>query len=257
MTETLEASITFDVLYHANLIENICEGKLLPEPKGIYITTQVEPVMVDGQRYYTLEPTPPKEDSVIYKEGKHLVKKTSFSPGSILVPIVDINTVKTAVYNEDGKVIIRTSLIKNKERNLNNTSFLPYRGIKIVELLIQDHINSTLQHRKHRRNCYDEIAKHILPEVLTETAYDLFSGDFELLFDELRRDIEIFLGSKTWNIYHTTTRGTRVTIERGIDYRVNEWEKQHGATFRNGKYAEFAESDTGDWATDKENTGIV
>lgn len=256
MIETLEASITFDIAYHANLIENICEGKLLPEPKGIYITTQVEPVMVDGQVYYTLEPTPPKEDNVIYKDGGSLVKKSSFSPGSVLVPIVDINIIKSAVYNSDGKVIIRSSLIKNKERNLNNASFLPYRGIKIIELLIQDHINSIVQHRRYRRNCYDEIAKHLLPDN-TASAFELYSGEFELLFDELLRDIELFLGWKSWNIYHTTLRGTRFTIERGIDYRVNEWEKQHGTSFRNGTYSEIAEPDTGDWASDKENTSNV
>ncbi len=248
MSEKLESSFTFDIAYHANLIETICDGKLLPEPKGIYVNTQIEPVMVDGCTYYTLEPVTPGT-TVIYKNGDPNLKLIVMSQSTALMPIVDINTVKTAVYDKDGKIIIRSSLIKNKERNLNNSSFLPYRGIKIVELLIQDHINSVVQHCRYRRNCYDEISKHLIPDH-TGTAFDLYSGEFELIFDEIRRDIELFLDNKTWNIYHTSIRATRVTIDRGCDYRVNEWERQHGDVFRLGKYVEQPFHDSADWTTD-------
>ena len=256
MLETLEASITFDIAYHANLIEEICEDKLLPEPKGIYANTQLEPVMIDGQDYYTLEPTASREDSVIYKELGRLIKKSSFSPGSVLKLITDINTVKSAVYNKDGKVVVRSSIIKNKARALSNTSFLPYRGIKIIEILVQDHIDCLVAHRRHRGNCYDKISKHLVPDYVKST-FDVFSGDFELMFDELRRDIELFLGNKIWSIYYITLRGTRITIDRGSDYRVNEWEKQHGSNFRCGKYTECAEPDSTDWATDQDNSRML
>ena len=239
--EPIEAMFTTDILFHAISIENACEGLLLPEPKGVYTNTELEPVMVDGQTYYTLEETSGSSIAAIYGGPKGKTCKIITSPSKVLTPITDINLVKTAVYDEGGNVIIGTNRMRSKEKSVSNSCFFPYRGIKIIKILVNDHIDTVVQYRKYRKNCYDEIAKHLISDFDARGAFQLLSGKIEEIYAEIHRDISTFIGNKNWNIYHTSIRGSNLKIERDLDFRVHCWEKEHGSAFRSGKYIEPSE----------------
>ena len=74
--------------------------------------------------------------------------------GTETIPMLDINTATKTVYYESGNVAVPGITVKNKNTQLSNRSFLPYRGIKIIKLLIEDHLDQFVLYRKTRKDCY-------------------------------------------------------------------------------------------------------
>lgn len=205
---TLEAVLTTDISYYASLIENICADKLMPPPKGIYRSGQLEPAMVDGVQYYTVN-------------------------GINLEPFTDINKVEKTVVNEEGNCILPSTVIRNKKKLLSNEPFLSYRGSKIVFILVQDQLDAFAQYRRSRPDCYAKISSHFVKGV---NVYDEYASQIEHIYDELNKEIGLFLGNKSWNMHFATLKNSILKIERGIDYRAYQWENEHGEDFRSGKY---------------------
>lgn len=210
----ISAKLVLDITHHANLLENLADEDLLVPPSGIYITGQLEPAMIDGRQYYCTK-------------------------GAQRIAFSDINEVDTSVYDENDNLIIRSLFMKNKAKHLSNTPLLPYRGLKIATCLCKDYIDSKAVYRKFKRNPYDEIVKHFKPNIDVENKY---SGKFDEVFSDIRRDIGAFIGSKEWNLHFITLKNTLINIEQGLDYRAWCWENEHGKDFRAGKYVEFSQT---------------
>lgn len=205
---TIEAIQNFNVRYYAGLIENVCDEKLLPPPAGIYMSGTLEPVMTDGNNYYC-------------------------NNGIETTLVTDINVVTKSIYDENGNCVIPASIMRNKARLVGNESFLPYRGIKIINLLVQDQIDSFSSYKKTREVVYGKIAKHFINPSDEDS---VLGAVIEHIYSELAKEIAIFLEDKSWNIYFIKSKNELVTIERGLDYRAYCWEMEHGESFRNGKY---------------------
>lgn len=203
----IEAKLIIDVTHYADLIEGICNGLLKPPPEGVYALRQLEPVLRSGVPYFTRE-------------------------GIETVPMLDINTATKTVYFESGEVAIPGILVKNKNTQLSNQSFLPYRGIKIVNLLIDEHLDRFVTYRKQRINIFSSMAKHFIDE----NSYEVHQAEIENACTDLQQELTLFLGNKNWNMYFTTLKNTLIHLDRGMDYRIFCWESEHGEAFKNGTY---------------------
>ena len=205
-----EALFKTDIRYSADLLETIFEGQLRAPPAGIYISGKLEPAMVDGKEYH-------------YKNGTESVVFT------------DINVVEKAVYDENYKCVIPAYCMKNRSKLVSNLPFLPYRGLKIMFLLIQQKIDNFVQYRSARiRRDYDRLLGDQFNEA---TALDGKMG--QQLDDasvDVIREIDSWLGNHDWNLYFPKLKDTNVIIERCIDYRAYCWERENGELFRSGAY---------------------
>lgn len=204
----IEAKLVTDITHYARLIEMACDDILKPPPEGIYASGQLEPVMRSGISYFTRE-------------------------GTETVPMLDINAATKTVYLESGAIAVPGVLVKNKITSLSNVPFLPYRGIQIVKLLIEDHLDLFVLYRKQRRNCYARLAVHF---VEGSDAYLTHQTEIENACNELFQELSLFLGDKKWNMYFASLKNTHVHIDRGVDYRIYCWEMEHGEAFKNGTY---------------------
>lgn len=200
--------LILDISPYAGMFENACEGHLLPAPKGIYLNGTLEPVMVDGQAYYTYDRTE-------------------------TIPMTDINKNDRAVYNEAGKCVITSLQARRKAFFLSNEPFLPYRGIKIVETMVNDQIDSFVLYRRNRRNLFSELTKQFAPGV---DVNDQFGNDLESIYKDLQSDVANFLNNHSWNLYFARMKNNMLHIERSLDYRAYCWEQEHGDAYRNGTY---------------------
>jgi hypothetical protein len=94
--------------------------------------------------------------------------------------------------------------------------------MKIVDLLINNQINSFLAYRKGVKDLYTNIGsqfKHDLPSDLLEKNIGAISEQYS----DIQRDIREFLHNKNWNIYFVKVKNYTVTIQRSMDWRAYEW----------------------------------
>ncbi len=196
----IEAKIQFDIESYAAQIEFDLAGLLKEPPKGVYITTRLEPVMMDGYTYYYGD----KNTNKALKEVK------------------DLNEINDAVCDSNYKTIIPKQFMLNKTRFLSNHPLLPYRGIKIMELLIKDEIYSNLEYLSNTPCISAKVKRHFLDNLNEEKEEKAFM-DCLAIASPVLRDVERFIGKDTWHIYRPFLRERVVEIEKLIDHRIYEW----------------------------------
>jgi hypothetical protein len=196
----IQEKIQFDIESYAAQIEFDLAGLLKEPPKGVYISNRLEPVMMDGYTYYYGD----KNTNKALKEVK------------------DLNEINDSVYNSDYKTIIPKQFMLNKQRFLSNHPLLPYRGIKIMELLIKDEIYSSLEYLSNAPNVSNKVKRHFL-DTLDEDKEEQAFIDCLSIASPVLRDVERFIGKDTWHIYRPFLRERVFEIEKLIDHRIYEW----------------------------------
>jgi hypothetical protein len=186
-----EMTMVFDLRELGGLIELSCEDRLKPPPAGIYVNTQVEPVLVLGKTYYEIV------------DGRSK-------------PLVDPTDARGAVYNDEGKRLITAAQMKNRAVTLSTTPLIPYRGIKIAKLLYEHQIDNHVQWRKRSSNRMDHIASHFLDGIDSETVTRNMHEFLMLVWSNLYP----MLADHEWHVYTTMQNACSLRVERGEDYRV-------------------------------------
>ena len=209
----VEQTLIIDLAKYADLMESLFETFLKPQPEGIYAIGELEPKLVSGNQYYTLD-----KDKTRNR----------------LVPIVDINEVTSTVYNEKGDKLIYSSIMRNKEKYLSNQCFLPYYGIKILMVLINHQIQDLVLHNKNSNNLYSRIDSFLTEDYSSCVIFE--DIEFSKHYSEISEMIHSFLENHRWNIYHLKLNNSKAIIERGIDWRVWCWETEHLNEFNKGQY---------------------
>lgn len=198
---TVESKCTLDLEDTARRIEYEFADYLLLPPKGIYIGSKVDPVMVDGGNYYTID-----------------------TATSTRTPISDITNIKQSVYTEHqkaDKVIIPKTYMLNKQKYISSEPILPYRGIKIIEGLVQNQIDSFVKYRKSSKSKHEIIANHFLN--IPEDDFKPAVANILVIYSDLHETIQSFMGLHNWHLYFTQFKDTKLTLEKSIDWRAYKW----------------------------------
>jgi len=222
----IEAKMLMDVEDMGRRIEYEFIDHLLPAPKGIYVVNRLEPVMVDGGEYYTI---------TLDKDNNRV--RTFIS---------DITKVKTAVYTPAkssdkasigaDKQIIPKAFMLNKNKYVSNQTILPYRGIKIVEKLVSNQIDSFVRHSKARTTTLDLVYKHLCVENHEENQE--IASRINEIYEDVSDMVRQFMGIHDWHLYFVKLNDTKLTIEKSIDYRAYQWicHVQEQKDIKNGLY---------------------
>jgi hypothetical protein len=202
----IEATLTLNMEDCASYIESYCADHLLAPPKGIYSNSRIEPVMTDGGYYYTIET---KDGSVIRN------------------PVSDLGKVKKglSVYTDiNGResVVVTNLQLQNKERCLSTLPIRPYRGVKIVEQLITNQIDSFIKYRKGAKDLYGGVSGH-LNTCTTPEELERLMGVIKEQYADIRMVIQDFMGKHDWNLYFIKFKGGTATIQKSIDWRAYDW----------------------------------
>lgn len=202
----VEASITIDAEHCAAAIELYCADYLLAPPKGIYSNSQVEPVMVDGGDYYSLV-----KDVTGYKR----------------IPVTDLSKVKKGLSVYTTKecrdyVVVSSLQLSNKDKCLSTLPIKPYRGMKIVELLINNQINSFIKYRKGVKDIHTGIQNHFKPGI-SEEDYDRLIGAITEQYSDTNLTLRTFMGRHDWNLYFVKIKMCTAVVQRSMDWRAYDW----------------------------------
>lgn len=200
-----EAIFCMDISEYAQQIELVLHDFLLPPPAGIYVKNRLAPVIVPGAEYFT--------DVIEYGKLRY-------------VPIKDINEVKNGVYDVNFKLIIPSALMKHPDRWLSNKPFIPHNGMKILELLVRNQLDTFLQYRRTGSYYLDKIYRYTKPacspeqQQKLEEAIDFVSTN---VYDSLWNRISEFFDGLCWNMYYISIKDRTLTIERHCDWRIYDW----------------------------------
>jgi hypothetical protein len=200
----VEAKLQLDIESYASQIEYALSQYMKEPPKGIYVCNKLEPVMIDGGVYYHGDKTSSK--------ALQIVK--------------DLNEVTTSIYDKDYKLIIPKQFIINKDRLLSNYPILPYHGIKIIKIMVDDYIYNNLQYLNRHSNISVKIQNH-LSNVETDDQFEEILDKIQRIFQPILVDIERFIGKDDWYIYGISLRERIIDIEKLVDHRIYEWTKMH------------------------------
>lgn len=191
----LETFLVLDLVPMAKQIVRHFGDLLEPPPAGIYRADSLEPVMRQGEQYFV-------------------------KVNDTFVPIADINTVKTSVYDKFHRTVIPASYMKNRANMLSDTPFDPYRGVHIAEVLLSQHIDNFVSWRSSKINHYEKLRRHFRADAFDAEEFD------EVLLDlhfKVTDDLSEWLGEHHWNIFLSNRKGTSLRIERYEDYRIHDW----------------------------------
>lgn len=203
------AKLILDLANHASSLENTLKDYLLPHPEGVYVINQLHPVIVAGKSYYT--------------------KKVS-GIACDFIPIVDFDKCKEAVYDENHRLAVPATFMISKDKFLSNSPFLPTRGMRILELAIQDQINATLGYRPYRSSYWTKVLANLKPIVEPEEVESV-EWLISNVYCKISGDISSFIGNDDWHYYSVETTGSKAIVKKFIDYRIFQWTQEHGHEF--------------------------
>jgi hypothetical protein len=237
---------TLDLEDTGTLIEQRLGDRLLPPPQGVYVTGVLEPVMVPGGRYFA-RVRDPATGSVRVLEVKTLkglkntsVFKVNGNPDTYFQPSKDrtCSFMDQMVRCTDEQLVLTQTHVNNANYQVSNYPFLPYRGIYLAELMIQDTIALAVEYPYADFGLFvDELRKHIREEYWED--WGSIRSDLEAITSDLKAQVLEFIGNYKWHLYFCTNRpGGAVMIEKSIDWRAHQWNQQQA---REQQLAELAE----------------
>lgn len=202
----IEATLTLNMEECASYIESYCADFILPPPKGIYSNSRIEPVMIDGGYYYTVE---------------------TKANNTMRNPVSDLDKVKKglSVYTDvNGRdmVVVTAMQLQNKEKCLSTLPIRPYRGVKIVEQLIANQVDSFIKYRKGAKDLYGGVSSHLATQTSPDELERLM-GIIKEQYSDIRMDVQSFMGKHDWNLYFIKFKGGNATIQKSIDWRAYDW----------------------------------
>jgi len=187
-------------------IENVLAEAGVPlYSEGVYFPGDEEPSIIPG-------------DVLIFTTGKKQVKFT-WQPGS------DTTRIKGDI------LVVRTQKIINEKLRYRASTqpSLPVFGMGICFDVIE---NIVLQHGNFSNTTADtlDVIEANMPKThkLTADGLDIIHNAVVGIIEETHN----FLGKDRWIMHFVRQRGTDIEIEKGIDFRIHDWENKHGRDFR-------------------------
>lgn len=247
----IQSRIKIDLIEYALIIENIMSEVLVTAvPVGLYSRQHLEPVLRQDRTYHQLQAVGGVEEKVFVKADQ-LDK---------LLP--------SAIYDENSRTVVPAYIARNPKHNLSLQSFHPYWGMKIALMMVNWRLTCRAPWVRNKRDSMDELLDYMPPlqqaieaarqkidnlpeqtwpideelEALHHAAKDDLGAqqahhqNFYTIMEDCIRDllrmVDGFVGNDVWNHYFVKQRGSSIIIEKADDYRILQWEQEHGHEFR-------------------------
>lgn len=197
----LTSRLILCAISYAYLIENQFGPYLVPLPQGVYKDGETNPCINPTRLYYSsVQP--------VANGPRHLA------------PITDFQSVREAVVDESGSLVIPAFMMQDQAKYLSPVPTIPARGLMLIELLISKHIENICQHTK-----YGHYNRKIDSQILDECHAIHYDGLLERCIESLTTQVSDFIGRDDWHIYFTRRIGHDIMVEKTIDYRIYDWNR--------------------------------
>jgi hypothetical protein len=201
ITEVLnhvEGSLVISLLDHVMGLEDKYQDALISPPEGIYLITDIQPIMEIGKTYYPKSRYP--------------------QPEALFHATTDIDTLlslRDDIVDHNGDMVIRHRDLVSRRRYFKTEPTLPVIALKAAIGIVEQYLVSVSRHsrRTHPRYRIDNL-------VLPGNEHLIECDEFMHAFDRLLDIVTRFVDGDHWNLYHTRIKGSNLIVEKGIDYRI-------------------------------------
>lgn len=192
------ARYMLQVSHVAELIERQYSKQLQPSPQGYYMVGSAIPAVIPNRNYYTAA--------------------VDHNNNLIFTQVTDFENTNTAIYDEQGILILNTFTMLNKRSLLYRKPTIPAKGISVLAKLIEYEI-SLVSPILSVGVAEDSVRKEFKPEVSAGINIQTLQEVARYILTEVMQ----FVGTDTWNYYYTKKQGINIILEKGPDHRVCEW----------------------------------
>lgn len=224
----IEGLFKIDLLGVAYSLEKVLQPYCPAPPEGFYIDHHLEPVMVPSNTYYQRS---------YGADGQRVERFARF-----------YEDITDTVYDKRGQVILPSRIAKNKEKLLFHFPTMPFWGVKAARAMLEDLVVRRQPHTRHRSTGRQAIIRMFPlldpPPMYTDEdpegrTYEARSVPIfnaldmmEDIFVPIEQEVNRFITGKEWHYYFFRHAHALTTIEKGPDYRIRQWEAEHGHEFR-------------------------
>ena len=197
LLETPNAILIIDLLEQASyIIDEHTEQFFVESPKGLYIKGHVNPIMLDGKKYYP---------------------KSKYSDDHYLISYINALEQEEDIVDDKDKVILNLFNIKNRPYLFTQQPQLPVSAINACYSILIDYL---FRYCKHARGLK---VKYIGDYIKEEYNHYLYENYFESKISDALDELHEFIRKNDWNIYFHKLKGTTLIIEQHVDYRIYSW----------------------------------
>lgn len=204
-------------------------GEYLKEPpKGIFSATQLEPVMKEGADYFMRKPDP-----TTGKLQEVRVCTLDDLGGGAVFPVKSNRGLGRQSWIHDRiphqrheDVAVPRFFADRKNKFLSSVPMLPYRGIKVIESIIENLINQKVHYARINKEPIDYVFNQFKSEYLHgdyESNLDPLVLFIESITEQLQDDLKKFMAGFEWHLYFVTISASRLTVEMSVDQRAYLW----------------------------------
>lgn len=223
-----------DIEAMACTIEQVVGQYLKDAPKGIFTPARLEPAMVDGGSYFfrkvnpstglveniplnNLDDAPPTN---VFSSDRSLPAPALWS--KLSTPVSD----RFCRQTDEERVVIPKIFMTQKKKFLSNQPILPYKGIKAIEAIVEDYVNSHVQYPRSVGENGDRVFDQFKTEYLQgdyHSNLDPIILYLESVTEELTDTLRRFMQGFEWHLYFIRIKGSRLTVEMSVDQRAYLW----------------------------------
>ena len=194
------AVLHLDIRSMATQLERQFADYFYPPAPGIYVSDDINPVITPGKICYAVDQA----------TGKY-------------IPVTDLTNINSAIFDQDGRIIISAYFMQDKARHVSLQPILPTRGFQIILGLIE-HVLESIAPYVRISSAHHRVRRLILPE--HHHLWD--DGTIEMRCQDLISEVHRFIGDDVWHRYYVKLRFNDIYLEKTIDYRIYCWEQEHG-----------------------------
>jgi hypothetical protein len=179
----------------------------LREPiPGVYLPSCYDPLFRTDSRYFISSPVKSRSVRIEVEDViADLKRKATLPPGHF--------------YSFEHKFILDRMKYQRLRPAFTLAPTLNVAAYEAAIAVVLDYLNHL------NPNTHVSLQHYQLENLVREECYDLITRErFHIAFSNLETQVRGFVGKQTWCFYYYKVLGSTLLIERGIDYRIMQFE---------------------------------
>ena len=207
-----------DLIRHVVRLDQTLLVALQDPVAGLYMPGSVEPIFESSLKYHVSS-----KEASFPVSGADIDKAASVQGSRRVLPPGDFYADTNGDLN---RLILRRMAFEQLKPLMSTVPNVPVRGCEIAVGIVVDHLNSISPHTTVAASSRYDLGYLVKPEYKKL----LENSTFESFFDDLIREVQHFVGRDIHNQYRVSVKDTTLVIEKGLDFRIIDWEMQQLAS---------------------------
>lgn len=181
---------------------------LIPDPAGIYIKGQIDPLFYDGRTYILVD----KNNAKLFEcNTSHILQYVTET-----TPIPEFK-MSNAIVDTSGKTVVKLRQLNSYKKFITTTPTYPVVAANMVEAVLLHYLYTVCRYNRHTINLYKFV------KASEEYSIIVDKEEFQIELDAYIDKIMNFIGNDYFHIYFHKKQGCSLILEKAVDYRIYQY----------------------------------